>query len=94
MQFPYNEAPGIHYKVAVRDEYRTAILQGLNDGMTVRFTDFAASASIWITGVDEHPIDSSRWAFYLAARCAIEQAYTLTQLKLSDFEGQTSRIES
>lgn len=80
VQFHYNQAPGIHYKVAVNEEYRTTILKGIEDGMAIRFPNFPKTASIWITGVDEHPVDSSRFAFYLAARCVIDQAYSLAEV--------------
>lgn len=75
--FHYNQAPGIHFKAAVSEEYREAILKGIKDGMSIRFPDFPATGSIWITEVTEHPVDSSQIAFYQAARCAIEEAYAL-----------------
>ena len=77
LQFHYNQAPGIHFKAAVSEEYREAILKGIKDGMSIRFLDFPATGSIWITEVTEHPVDSSQIAFYQAARCAIEEAYAL-----------------
>jgi hypothetical protein len=81
LQFHYNQtSPGIYFKVAVSDEYRDAILKGIKDGMSLRFPDFPETGSIWITEVSDHPVDSSQGAFYLAARCAIELAYALTQL--------------
>jgi hypothetical protein len=80
VQFHYNQVPGIHYKVAVNDGYKAAILKGIEDGMTIRFPNFPRTASIWITGVDEHPVDSSSGAFYMAARCVIDQAYLLVQV--------------
>lgn len=80
VQFHYNQEPGIHYKVAVNEEYRAAILKGIEDGIAIRFPNFPKTASIWITGVDEHPVDSSRLAFYLAARSVIDQAYSLVQV--------------
>jgi hypothetical protein len=81
LQFHDNQIPGIHFKVAVSEEYREAITKGIEDGMSFRFPDFPETGSVWITEATEHPVDSSRWAFYLAARCVIEQAYALTQLK-------------
>jgi len=80
LQFRYNFAPGIHYKVAVNDEYRTAIRKGIEDGMGLRFPAFPGS--VWITAVEEHPVDSSKMAFYLAARSVIDQAYSLAQVAL------------
>ena len=35
IQFHYNQAPGIHFKVDVADEYRGAILKGIEDGMAL-----------------------------------------------------------
>lgn len=81
LQFHYNQVPGVHFKVAVADEFREAIRKGIKDGMSLRFPDFPETGSFWITEATEHPVDSSQVAFYLAARCAIEQAYALTQLK-------------
>lgn len=80
LQFHYNQVPGIHYKVPVNEEYRGAILKGIEDGMSIRFPNFPKTASIWITEVGEHPVDSSWMAFYMAARCVIDQAYSLTQV--------------
>jgi hypothetical protein len=80
LQFHDNQAPGIHFKAAVNEVYREAILNGIKDGMSARFPNFPATGSIWITEVAEHPIDSSEMAFYLAARLVIEEAYALTQL--------------
>lgn len=85
LQFHYNQTPGIHFKTAVCEEYREAILKGIKDGMSIRFPDFPRTRSIWITEVAEHPVDSSPMAFYEVARCVIEQAYALFQLKRADF---------
>ena len=79
VQFHYNQAPGIHFKAGVPSEYREAIIKGLNDGMALRFLEFPESASIWITRVDAHEVDSSWMAFYQAARMVVEQAYALAQ---------------
>jgi len=81
IQFHSNQTPGIHFKAAVSDEYREAVLKGIRDAMATRFPDFPESGSIWITEITEHPVDSSPRAFYLAARCVIELAYALTQIK-------------
>jgi hypothetical protein len=75
LQFHYNQPPGIHFKVDCRAEYRPAILKGIEDGMASRFPNFPSTGSIWITGINEHPVDSSLIAFYRAARSVIEQAY-------------------
>lgn len=81
LQFHYNQTPGIHFKTVVSEEYRGAILKGIKDGMSIRFPDFFETGSVWITEVAEHPVDSSQMAFYQVARCVIEQAYALTQMK-------------
>src|SRR5579864_9204237 len=75
LQFHDNQTPGIHFKVVVSVEYREAIVKGVKDGIAVRFPDFPETGSVWITEVTEDPVNSSPWAFYLAARCVIEQAY-------------------
>lgn len=67
-----------HFKTAVNQEYRDAILKGIQDGMAELFPNFPASGSIWIEKVYEHPVDSARIAFYAAARAAIEQAYSVS----------------
>jgi hypothetical protein len=72
LQFHYNQIPGIHFKVAVSEEYKGAILKGIKEGMSARFPDFPKTGSVWITEVTEDPVDSSQVAFYLAARCVIE----------------------
>jgi translation elongation factor EF-G len=79
VQFHYNQEPGIHFKVEVKPEYRDAISKGLRDAMALRFPEFPETASIWITNVDAHEVDSSWMAFYQAARMVIEQAYSLAQ---------------
>jgi len=80
----FNDAPGIHYKAAISEEYRAAIAQGLRDGLAIRFADSMDKASIWISEVNEDPVDSSQMAFYLVARCVIDQAHTLTHVKLNE----------
>jgi hypothetical protein len=77
IQFHYNQIPGIHFKVNVSDEYRPAIERGISDGLKRRFPDFPGTASVWITEVIEHEVDSSRSSFYRVAVAAIEQAYAL-----------------
>ena len=79
VQFLYIGEPGIHFRTGVSEEYRNAILRGINEAMKERFPRFPPTGSIWVTEVMEHPIDSSQLAFYLAARAVIEQAYFLTQ---------------
>lgn len=78
IQFHYNQIPGVHFKVEPREEYRGAILRGIEDGIAARFPDFPRSGSIWITEISDG-IDSSQQAFYLAAVMVIEQAFTLTE---------------
>ncbi len=84
LQFHYNQEPGIHFKVESSAEYRDAILNGIKDGMALRFPNFPSTGSIWITGVNEHPVDSSQNAFYRAARLVIDQAYALPNIRYSD----------
>lgn len=79
VQFQYNQEGGIHFKADVPSEYREAIVKGLRDTMAIRFPEFPSSASIWVTRVDAHEIDSSRAAFYQAARMVVEQAFSLSQ---------------
>ena len=69
--------PGIHYDADVSQEYRAAIVKGLEDGLAIRFPDSGNSLSIRIKQSDEHPVDSCALSFYLVARCVVEQAYTL-----------------
>jgi hypothetical protein len=90
LQFHYNQLPGVHFKVAVREEYREAILKGITGGMSARFPNFPQTGSVWITEVTEHPVDSSPLAFYFAARCAVDLGYTLTQVKDLRSEMQTN----
>ena len=77
VQFHYNQVPGIHFKVSPPEEYRGAILKGLQAGLTLRFPEFPKSASVWVTEVTDNEVDSSHRAFYRAARLVIEQAYSL-----------------
>lgn len=79
IQFHYNQEPGIHFKTDVPSEYREAIMKGLRDAMATRFPDFPQSASIWVTRVEPHAVDSSWTAFYLAARMVVEQAFSLSR---------------
>jgi hypothetical protein len=84
ISFEYDRTPGIHFRAPVSEEYRGAILKGIKDGLSARFPMFSETGSVWIKEVTEHPVDSSKWAFYLAARCVIEQAYVLAQLKTEE----------
>ncbi len=91
LQFRYDQpTPGVHFKAVVSEEYKGSIINGIQDGMSVRFPDFHKTGSVWITEAAEHPVDSSRWAFYLAARSVVEQAYALTQLKHEQSSKQVS----
>jgi hypothetical protein len=87
ISFGYGQTRGIQFSVPVNEEYREAIIKGIKDGMSERFIDFRESGSV---SIKEHPIHSSRWAFYLAARLVIEQAYMLTQLKVEELTKQAS----
>jgi hypothetical protein len=79
VQFHYNQKPGIHFKVEPREEFRSAILKGIQEGMAARFPDFPTTGSIWITEISESEVDSSARAFYRAGRLVIDQAYALKQ---------------
>jgi hypothetical protein len=81
IQFHYNQVPGIHFKTAVADEYRNAILQGLQEGMALRFPDFPETGSVWVVDVKADEVESSRRAFYRAARLVIEQAFSLASTR-------------
>ena len=78
IQFHYNQVPGIHFKTAVPDEYQGAILQGLQEGMALRFPDFPETGSVWVVDVKIDQVESSRRAFYRAARLVIEQAFSVS----------------
>ena len=77
VQFHYNQVPGIHFKVAPPEEYRAAILRGLQEGLALRFPEFPSSGSLWVTEVTVHEVDSSEQAFYRVARLVIDQAHSL-----------------
>jgi len=80
VQFHYNQKPGVQFKAQPREEYRAAILLGIQEGMTARFPNFPKSGSIWITEILDNEIDSSEVAFYKAGRLVIEEAYALKQI--------------
>jgi hypothetical protein len=80
VQFHYNQKPGIHFKVQPREEYRSAILKGIEEGMQARFPTFPSSGSIWITEILDDEIHSCERAFYIAGRLVMEQAYALKQI--------------
>ena len=48
VQFHYNQIPGIHFKVDVSEEYKEAILRGLQEGLASRFPEFPKTGSIWV----------------------------------------------
>jgi hypothetical protein len=77
VQFEYNQLPGVHFKAEPPEEYRSAILRGIADGMAARFPQFPATGTIWITEITVHEVDSSQRAFYRAGRLVIEQAFAL-----------------
>jgi hypothetical protein len=83
IQFHYNQTPGIHLKANTSTEYKDAIIKGIREGLALRFPEFPTTASVWITEITEHPIDSSANAFYKAARAMIDQAFILVQYQTS-----------
>jgi hypothetical protein len=87
IQFHYNQAPGVHFKIRPSEEYQSAILKGIDEGMKARFPDFPKSGSIWITEIIEDEIDSSERAFYRAGRLAIEQAFAIRQITGGRLDG-------
>src|SRR5580704_18037102 len=80
VSFHHGEASGVHFKTNC-GEYEEAIAKGIHDGMAAHCPDFLEAGSVWITEITEHAVDSSPWAFYLAARSVIEQAYIMNQAK-------------
>jgi hypothetical protein len=80
VQFHFNQKPGIHFKVQPREEYRNAILKGIEEGMAARFPTFPSTGSIWVTEISDDEVASCERAFYLAGRLVIEQAYVLCQI--------------
>ena len=76
VQFHYNQAPGIHFKVDPPEAYREAIVRGLEDGLACRFPDFPEGGSVWVTDITADPIESSSAAFYQAARMVIDASYS------------------
>ena len=79
VQFHNNQEPGIHFRVQPPEEFRSAILKGIEDGMAARFPEFPNTGSIWITEISESETDSTVRAFYRAGRLVIDQAYSLKQ---------------
>jgi hypothetical protein len=93
VQFHYNQKPGIHFKIQPREEeYRNAILKGIEEGMAARFPNFPSTGSIWITEISEHEVDSCELAFYRAGRLVIDQAYSLAK-QPSSFVGAGKHFE-
>ena len=80
VQFHYNQLPGIHFKAQPHEEYRNAILKGIEEGMAARFPDFPKTGSVWISEIIDNQIDSCELAFYRAGLLVIEQAYSLQQI--------------
>lgn len=62
------------------EEFRQAIVKGLEDGLALRFPAFLASSSIWIVEINADAVASSQFAFYRVARLIIEQAFSRVQL--------------
>jgi len=79
VQFHYNLAPGIHFRVPAPENYLAAIIRGIEGGMAARFPEFPKTGSIWIVEITDRGADSSEQAFYKAGRAVIDQAYSLTQ---------------
>lgn len=84
VQFHYNQAPGIHFKVEAPAEYADAILKGLQDGLDRYFPSFPSTASVWINEVIVDEVSSSRAAFYRAGLLVIHQASALVEIMEAD----------
>lgn len=79
LQFHYNQLPGVHLRVEISKEFREAIISGIKAGMADRFPNFPDTGTIWVTRVEEHPVDSSFSSFFQAARLAVELAFAQTR---------------
>lgn len=80
MQFHYNQAPGIHFKVEPPAEYVDAILRGLRHGIDRYFPSFPSTGSLWINEVIVDEVSSSPAAFYQAALLVMHQALALVEI--------------
>jgi len=74
--FPH-KAIGIQFKVNPPEVFREYIVRGLQDGLARRFPEFLSIGGIIITEITVDEVNSSQHAFYVAARMAIEQAFTV-----------------
>ena len=78
LQFHYNQTPGIHFKAAISEQFKQAVVRGIEEGLSLRFPEFPKTGAVWVTRVVEHEVDSTWNAFYLVAKLAIDQAFALT----------------
>ena len=79
LQLHSNQGSGIVCKVAnAEPAYVDAIVKGVEDGLLARYGSVSIPRAIWITRIEEHPVDSSEAAFYLAARGAVDLLYSVT----------------
>jgi hypothetical protein len=84
VQFHYNQAPGIHFRVEPPAEYADSILMGLQHGLDRYFPSLPPTASIWINEIIVDEINSSRAAFYRAGLLVIHQALVLAEIAETD----------
>jgi len=84
VQFHYNKAPGIHFRVGPPAEYADSILRCLQHGLDRYFPSFPPTASIWINEVIVDEINSSRAAFYRAGLLVIHQVPVLAEIAGTD----------
>jgi hypothetical protein len=84
VQFHYNQAPGIHFKIEPPAEYADAIVRGLSDGLARYFPSFPLTGSVWINELIIDEVSSSRAAFYRAALLVIHQALDLVEIMEAD----------
>ena len=79
LQFHSNQGSGIVCKASSsQPSYVRAIIKGIEDGLIARYGSAPIPRAIWITKIEEHPVDSSDVAFYLAARGAIDLAHSVS----------------
>src|SRR5436190_1923875 len=69
IQFHVNQGVGIVFKASVKEvEVRAAIQKEIEDGIVARYGAPLVDRAIWVTRIEDDPVDSSAMAFYFAAR--------------------------
>jgi len=78
LQFHGNQGVGIAFKASPKEAVvRAAIQKGIEDGILARYGAPLSDRAIWVTRVEEDPVDSSPMAFYFAARGAVDLAHSI-----------------